>query len=126
MGICQDTKDSIKDFTFMPIKGQLTNEDINTLIKECTVLQQVYQPQMEEDFIDTLVCSLRKKSILFLQLKCPIHCARAYPAMVDEKNAVICEQQIAEHKESIAEFKTYLGIDHSLERRLLNQLSHHG
>ena len=36
MDICQDTKDSLKNFTFAPIKGQPTNEDINKLVEECT------------------------------------------------------------------------------------------
>jgi hypothetical protein len=36
MGIRQDTKDSLKDFTFTPIKGQPTDEDINNLVEECS------------------------------------------------------------------------------------------
>jgi hypothetical protein len=36
MGICQDTEDSLKDFTFTPIEGQPTDEDINNLVEECS------------------------------------------------------------------------------------------
>jgi hypothetical protein len=36
MGIRQDTNDSLKDFTFTPIEGQPTDEDINNLVEECS------------------------------------------------------------------------------------------
>jgi hypothetical protein len=95
MGICQDTEDSLRDFTFTPIEGQPTNDDINTLIKECSnaaASVPISNRGGQHGHIGMLMEDAEYQQILhgnaqFIQ---PVY-PGAYPSTVDENNAAIRE-----------------------------------
>lgn len=123
MGIRQDTEDSLKDFTFTPIEGQPTDEDINNLVEECSNAAASVPTSngggrhghigMLMDDADYQLISHGNAAFTV-----PVY-PGAYPATVDENNAAVRERQIAEHKVLVIEFETYQGVESFLRKKIV-------
>ncbi|KAL7480237.1 hypothetical protein ACHAW6_005933 [Cyclotella cf. meneghiniana] len=123
MGIRQDTEDSLKDFTFTPIEGQPTDEDINNLVEECSNAaasvptsngggRHGHIGMLMEDADYQLISHGNAAFTV------PVY-PGAYPATVDENNAAVRERQIAEHKVLVIEFETYQGVESFLRKKIV-------
>ena len=115
MGICQDTKGSLRDFTFTLIKGQPTNDDINNLVEECSNAAASIPTSNrggQHGHIGMLMKDAEYQLILHEHALfiVPVY-PGAYRTTVEENNAAIRERQIAEHNVLVTEFKTYQGVE---------------
>ncbi|KAL7478468.1 hypothetical protein ACHAW6_004234 [Cyclotella cf. meneghiniana] len=96
MGIRHDTKDSLRDFTFMLIEGQPTDDDINNLVKECskaaasvpTANKGGRHRHIGMQMEDTEYQLILHKHAPFIV---PVY-PGPYPKTVDENNAAISPQ----------------------------------
>jgi len=126
MGNRQDTKDSLRDFTFTPIKGQPTNDDIKTLVEECsnaTTSIPTSNRGGQHGHIRMLMEDAEYQQILHgnAQFIVPVY-PGAYPIRVNKSNAAIRERQIAEHKVLVTEFETYQGMESFLRKKIVTSV----
>ena len=126
MGIRQDMEDSLRDFTFTPIEGQPTDDDINTLVEECSNAaasvptsngggRHGHIGMLMEDTEYQLISHRNAQFIV------PVY-PGAYPTTVDENNAAIRGRQIAEHKVLVTEFETYQGMESFLQKKIVTSV----
>ncbi|KAL7474002.1 hypothetical protein ACHAW6_000005, partial [Cyclotella cf. meneghiniana] len=104
-----DNEDSLRDFTFMPIEGQPTNDNINNLVEECSNAAASVPTSnggrghghigiLMEDADYQMISHGHARFIV------PVY-PGDYLTTVNENNAAIREQQIAEHKVLVTDLK---------------------
>ncbi len=123
MTIRHDTEDALEKYEITKIDGQPTEEDLNLLVKELSnALGSIATTNggREHGYVGLIVeeaeyITFSNGNERFVVPTNP----GAYPATVDA-DAVICEQQIAEHKAKIVEYKRSSGSRTSVEGKLLS------
>ena len=117
MGIKQDVEENLKGFPITKIDGQPTNKDLNQLKTE--LFEMVASIRTSNNggshghigmiMDETVYQAFSKGGAAFIMPTYP----GPYPSTVDP-DAVIHERQVAEYKEKIREFETYLSVENAL------------
>jgi hypothetical protein len=127
MTIRHDTEDALEKYEITKIDGQPTEEDLNLLVKELSnALGSIATTNGggEHGYVGLIVeeaeyITFSNGNERFVVPTNP----GAYPATVDA-DAVIREQQIAEHKAKIVEYETFLGVQNFCRRQIVKSVDH--
>lgn len=123
MGIRADVIAQLERFTFTKIDGQPTDEDLNLLVEECTTAASSVLTRNgggEHGHVGIILeeaeyIAMSNGGAKYVTPTNP----GAYPATVDENDAIARERQIAEHKMSAAEYETHLAVESFMRERIV-------
>jgi hypothetical protein len=127
MTIRHDTEDALEKYEITKIDGQPTEEDLNLLVKELSnAVGSIATTNGGGEHGHVGIIVEETEYITFsnggAKFVVPTN-PGAYPATVDP-DAVIREQQIAEHKAKIVEYETFLGVQNFCRRQIVKSVDH--